>query len=170
MVMAFSLKIGDAFIREEQLRSMVSGLARKLDQDNLEGALYFTVDGREILGEQEWDVIDSLLAYIINDIEAAIGGKEFTTYFPDQPLELKIKTVHDKVTISVNNKKAVVDREDFFRVLYSLCKRFFDLMMAVYPSGWYAPYETRLKKLLLQHPWLAESASGSPNKPNKVDS
>ncbi len=150
--MRFALNVGNSFVPEEELKSQANQIVTSLDRRNLDGALYVTCNGIEVIGESEHDLIDQLLCYIVNDIDAIFRGEEFKTYFPDQPLPLTINTKRDNIFITVGHKRAMAPRRVFLRELYHLCRRFFELMLILFPSGWDESYLKALKALPPRYP------------------
>jgi len=58
----------------------------------LEGALVLMINRQPIISELEWDILDQLWAYIVDGLEQLdqTQESEWSTYFPDQPIELRI--------------------------------------------------------------------------------
>jgi hypothetical protein len=150
--MRFSLKIGGAFLSEEAVHARARETRAPLDQGPLLGALHVTCKGVDVLGEAECDEIVDLFSYIVNGIDAIFRGEPFSTYFPDMPIQLTIVTRHDLVFISVGKRRAAAPRGEFLRELYDVCRRFFELMLVLFPSGWDEPYLKKVKALRDQYP------------------
>lgn len=69
------------------------------------------------LDERMVDLVDQLWAYLIAGCEELQRGRDFATYFPDQPLELRIRHVGGELLITTSvdaAKKAVVQADEFF--------------------------------------------------------
>lgn len=150
--MRFALTVRGRFTPEEDVRARMKEVRAALDREGLDGAVYMMCDGIELIGEHEHDFVDQLLAYIVDGLDDIVQGKPFVTGFPDQPLQLGIRTTREVITVTVDHKKAVAPRREFLRELYGLCRRFFDLMLVLYPSGWDEPYVKKLQELSQKHP------------------
>lgn len=61
------------------------------DPRHIDGAIELMVNGKAIISQEQWDLIDQLWIYIINGIESAINGKESIASFPDSPVKLSFK-------------------------------------------------------------------------------
>lgn len=154
VAMDFSFKAGEKFLREGDNRADVKAALRSSSKNGVEGAIYLTCDGIEIMGEQECDLVDHLFAYVADGLDAMLRGEEFTTFFPDQPLRLSISTKRDSIVVVVGQKRAVVPRDEFLRELYQLCRRFYELMLFLFPSGADEPYLKALKLMPSSYPLI----------------
>lgn len=61
------------------------------DQDYIEGALELTIGHKPMLTRELVDYIDQLWAYLIRGIRGIVAGNEFSTYYPDMPLEIILR-------------------------------------------------------------------------------
>lgn len=55
--------------------------AKRIDPDYIEGAILWSYDGRAILSEKHWDLVDQLWAYFIDGVEAVVKSETFEHYF-----------------------------------------------------------------------------------------
>jgi len=100
------------------------------DDDYIEGALVLCVDGEELIGLDCYDYIDELLSYIITGIDDLLDGKEFFTYFPDQPLGLKFSPKSAgyflfELTSSKEHKKKLIETKGFVDAMFHAMDIFF---------------------------------------------
>lgn len=57
----------------------------------VEGAIYLKVDEKEVLTLDLWDDVNWLWGYIVTGLEDLIEQSEWTTGFPDQPIDLTFR-------------------------------------------------------------------------------
>ncbi|WP_157738863.1 hypothetical protein [Labrenzia sp. VG12] len=72
------------------------------DPHYIDGAISLIIDGVELLGTELWDLVDQLWCYIANGLVEAAGGRTFSTYFPDQPLQISFTPLGDNVKIIID--------------------------------------------------------------------
>ena len=152
--MDFAFKTGNNFVREKAIRADVKAALRSSTKSGIEGALYLACDGIEIMGEQEWDFLDQLFAYLTDGLDTMLRGEDFATFFPDQPLRLSITTKRDVVVVIVGEKRAIVPCDEFLRELHHLCLRFYELMLFLFPSGADEPYLKALRQMPKRYPLI----------------
>ncbi|KIO57074.1 hypothetical protein B4143_0508 [Bacillus subtilis] len=94
-----------------------------------------------------WDLVDQLWAYFLNLIEEAIETGKSETYFPDQPLLLKMKSIsNDMLLFEIDQKqKVLLPKLDFFESLLKNAKSFFETMNFVLEEN--CDYEYELNKI-----------------------
>lgn len=139
------LKSGAEFVDVERFDGNIK------DSDYIDGALVLNVNGVELVNVKMWDLIDQLWVYLVDGLELVSRGKEFKTYFPDQPIELCVQPVSDSlVLVSVKIRslvnQALVSREEFISALASEAQRFFTAMGRLVPHE-QRFYETTLQKI-----------------------
>jgi hypothetical protein len=78
-----------------------------LDEDYIEGAIELTVNRKPILLREQVDYVDQLWAYLITGLEEISEGRDFSTYYPDMPVEIVLRPSNKLVTIRVDRKKSV---------------------------------------------------------------
>ena len=152
VAMDFSFKTQNRFLREKDIRADVKAALRSSSKNGIEGAIYWSCDGVEIMGEQECDLVDHLFAYVTDGLDAMLRGEEFATFFPDQPLRLSITTRRDSIVVIVGGKRAIVPCDEFLRELHRLCIRFYELMLFLFPSGADEPYLKALRLMPTRYP------------------
>lgn len=121
----------------------------------IEGAVVIDCDGAQVLDASMHDLVDQLWAYLIAGAEALQQGQDFTTFFPDQPLELSIRHVGPRLLIATNAevaREAVVETRAFLRELAVEGQAFFAWLDGVAGATGYAELRARAR-------WL-ESAVG----------
>lgn len=93
-------------------------LGRIPDINYIEGAIVLKINNCEIIGLEQWDLVDQLWAYLLDGIERIDSGREFKTFFPDQPLLLEIKKINQElVIITVGKVKTVVPYDEFKEII-----------------------------------------------------
>ncbi|GAK78498.1 hypothetical protein BSMD_003950 [Bacillus subtilis Miyagi-4] len=92
-------------------------------------------------------MVDQLWAYFLNLIEEAIETGKSETYFPDQPLLLKMKSIsNDMLLFEIDQKqKVLLPKLDFFESLLKNAKSFFETMNFVLEGN--CDYEYELNKI-----------------------
>lgn len=78
-----------------------------LDEDYIEGAIELTVNRKPILIREQVDYVDQLWAYLITGLEEISEGRDFSTCYPDMPVEITLRPTGKIVTIKVDRKKSV---------------------------------------------------------------
>ncbi|MCE7008678.1 hypothetical protein LWC34_38575 [Kibdelosporangium philippinense] len=61
------------------------------DSDYVEGAIELVIDGVEVIGQQQWDYVDQLWAYIADMVSDLREHDEVRTTFPDMPVEFALR-------------------------------------------------------------------------------
>ncbi|MGP3780147.1 hypothetical protein ACTWKC_01920 [Bacillus sp. 4A_MP3] len=94
-----------------------------------------------------WDLVDQLWAYFLNLIEETIETGESETYFPDQPLLLKMKSIsNDMLLFEIDEKqKVLLPKLDFFKTLLKNAKGFFETMISFLEEN--CDYDYELNKI-----------------------
>ena len=81
----------------------------------VEGAIVIKYYTQEIIGLEQWDLINHLWSYFI---DAMIGGKQETSFlFPDQPIKVKLRSEkrnRNGLLIIIGNKKYMVEKKTSF--------------------------------------------------------
>ncbi len=104
------------FLRLNELNE--SQLNEYLEEDNfyIEGAIYLSYYGTELIGFKYWDLIDQLCSYFIHSIYRLILDDEESDkfYFPDQPIEVNLKKEKEHLWIKIGNEKPLYLNKDVF--------------------------------------------------------
>lgn len=107
----------------------------RVDEDYLEGAILWSIDQTPILTRAEWDLVDQLWVYLIRGAKALLDDRYFESYFPDQPLKLRLKAINMHfVEFYAGDRRVVVDRAVFFESLCVGASEFFDEVRQKLPS------------------------------------
>jgi hypothetical protein len=116
------LKIENVFVPYEECSEIVS------DSDYVEGAIELTINGVELVNKSMWDYVDQLWAYIIQGVNSLTKGEKFSTYFPDQPIELVFNPLNDyNVEVIVHcggTKRVVISKRELIDALRVSGKNF----------------------------------------------
>lgn len=135
------------------LSDYATGVVR--DHHYLEGAILLDCHGVRILDERMVDLVDQLWAYLIAGCEELQRGRDFATYFPDQPLELTIRHVGGRgellITTSVDAaKKAVVQQDEFFAGVSTQGRAYLSWLERNAPGG--SEYRSLVERAARLHP------------------
>lgn len=99
----------DYFIKLDEMTE--KDLLSILNQDSfyIEGGICLNYQNKNILGYQEWDLLDQLWSYFLAAfVEIIILKKnESQFHFPDQPLEVMIKDLGYMICIKIGTKEWV---------------------------------------------------------------
>ena len=138
----------DSFFRIDGVFVLASELARPVPDENyIEGAIEITVEGRRVLSCDHWDYIDQLWSYLLDGITAISEGRSFSTFLPDQPVQVCFEPQDaEQVQIRVQDNGVIiasVDRELFLLSMLDACREFFLHLPKV------APGKTKLSKQAL---------------------
>lgn len=100
------------------------------DRLYMEGAILIKVFDEEILGFDEWDLVDQLWVYFIDAMDELLAGEKETEFlFPDQPIPVKFRIIEkgnwDTLLMTVGEKKCSVDKKEMFLELLSAADIFF---------------------------------------------
>ena len=129
------IKIGDDFINFFDFNGHID------DPDYIDGAMELSINGKKLIDESMWDYIDALWSYLSEGLSVVYDGEEFKTNFPDQPLEVKFKPIHNNHNILVSVKcssseaKIVVDKKAFLSAMSNHAKKFFEHLEIIEPNS-----------------------------------
>ena len=100
----------------------------------IEGAITIRSDEEYILDFRHWDLVDQLWVYLLHAAyEMLTQKKEVKFYFPDQPIEFKMKMVSDyAILLSVKGEKHVVNSKEFVEALLEGGQHFFAILYERY--------------------------------------
>lgn len=100
------------------------------DFDYIEGAITICADEEYILDFRHWDLVDQLWVYLLHAVyEMLTQRKEVKFYFPDQPIEFKVKMLSDyAILLSVKDEKHIVNRKEFMEALLEGGQHFFSIL------------------------------------------
>ncbi len=103
----------------------------RLPRFYVEGAVVLTVDGRILLDEGQWDLIDQLWCYLVEGIELLARGEDFETFFPDDPawIRFRIDPGGAMATVSVKTngvREARAPRDEWLAAFGEAAAHFFE--------------------------------------------
>lgn len=146
------LKRGKAFVDPEEFSGQIE------DTSYIEGAIELSIDHRPLLSREEWDYVDELWAYLLQGLFQIHAGEDFSTYLPDQPIQVSFhpeaegQRVRVQVQYEGKNVEARADLSSFVHVMAREARRFFERMQLLVPF-----YEHELDELLRLDSMLSES-------------
>ena len=139
------LKEGNAFVPVESFTGTLP------DADYVDGSIELRIGDTTLLTRETWDLVDQLWDYLIQIADKALGGQEASTYFPDQPLAVKLRpTWHGRgIEVEVEQQRASVARDELVRALQQAGATFFERMIDLLPANeaWYRHALARLRAL-----------------------
>ena len=98
----------------------------------VEGAIVIKYYTQEIMGLEQWDLINYLWSYFIDAIDELIEGKRETSFwFPDQPLNVILrneKNNRNGLLIIIGKKTYMVEKKEFFLEILSAADVFWELL------------------------------------------
>jgi hypothetical protein len=105
----------------------------------VEGAIELVVDGIEVIGQAEWDLVDQLWAYIADMLKQLREKNEVRTGFPDAARDLVIRrTSPGRVLVaceSSNPRQAPAVEADLVRALAEAGIAFFEKVSKLLPEN-----------------------------------
>lgn len=136
--------IEDYFIQIKNAPEILK-LEDLLDFDYLNGAITLKYFEQSLLDVTLWDLVDQLWAYILNVIENLLKSGEGETYFPDQPVKLRLKSISgDKVLYELEAKdhfKVALPKNELIDTLLDGADEFFKSMEAYFKGKCNYQYE-----------------------------
>ncbi|MEW4060597.1 hypothetical protein Q0N99_15090 [Bacillus siamensis] len=138
--------VDDYFVPLSNIEGL-KNIKPQLDSYYLSGAIILKYGEQDLLDVTMWDLVDQLWAYFLNLIEEAIETGKSETYFPDQPLLLKMKSIsNDMLLFEIDQKqKVLLPKLDFFESLLKNARSFFETMISVLEEN--CDYEYELNKI-----------------------
>lgn len=137
-------KLGEDFIPVSEFGGNIH------DPDYVEGGIELSIKRVPLITLKMWDYIDQLWAYIVDGLEEVKQGNHFSTFFPDQPIEMIFTPQDDgslKIIVDCDTEVVMnVDRKTFLHVLGSEAQQFFNKMSALLPEK-KSMYEKTLKRI-----------------------
>lgn len=118
------------------------------DLDYIEGAIRLSVDGREIIGTEEWDYVDQLWCYIAEMVTKIQSSGYAETYFPDQPIKLSFRTAGSRVLVTAKIGEEIrtgnASFMDFLEAVKAAGMTFFRKISELAPANSYAEAQREL--------------------------
>jgi hypothetical protein len=128
------LKFGPRFVPLDQVNDRVK------DPDYVEGALVVTMSGVNLLTLETWDYVDQLWEYLIDAVASLRGTPEASFFFPDQPIEVKLRLVWGGRGIELEilrRSNSVRSSTEAVTLIESMCaagEEFFRKMIQISPT------------------------------------
>ncbi|MEJ5106555.1 hypothetical protein [Chryseobacterium sp. MYb328] len=94
----------------------------------IEGAVYITNFGKELIGFKYWDLLDQLCSYFIHSIdEITRNNKESEKfYFPDQPVDVTVTKEKEMIGIKIGNEDIFyLNKNIFIKEFLNACKNLY---------------------------------------------
>jgi hypothetical protein len=140
----------ESYIRSGECFVPVSEHAgRAPDESYIEGAVELVINGVPLLGTAEHDYVDQLWTYLADGLIEIAAGRPFSTFLPDQPVEVSIVPSGPRVTVTVTVGKprsASADRRAFLDTMAQAARIFFGRMCEIAPGN-RRSYEETLAQL-----------------------
>lgn len=131
-------------------KNEMTKIIKNIDNNYIEGAIFISYDGKEIMDFRLWDLVDQLWSYIVNTIKMAILNGEAMTFFPDQPVKIIIKDLKKSILfkVQVQNEISshVLPREEFLKEILTAGEFFFKEMIN-YNNELYKIYKFQLDEI-----------------------
>lgn len=67
----------------------------------LDGGIKFTYNNKSLIDETYWDDLPTLWAYLLNVMEDYYSNGRGKTYFPTQPIEVRLESINNKLILLV---------------------------------------------------------------------
>jgi hypothetical protein len=121
------------------------------DPDYVDGAIHLTIDGREIVGLDEWDYVDQLWCYLADMAVQFRATGHADTYFPDQPIKLSFDGDDTTTLVTYEAadevKRARVSTTELFNAIKTSGLSFFEKMSELVPATSYTEARRQLSSL-----------------------
>lgn len=118
----------DYFVQINNTREVLN-LENSLNFDYLNGAITLEYYEQTLLDVTLWDLVDQLWAYILNVIESLLNTGEGETYFPDQPVKLRLKSISGDLVLyeieATDHIKVAVPKNELITTLLEGADGFF---------------------------------------------
>jgi hypothetical protein len=130
----------ESFIRIDKRLIPIEQVKQSLnDSDYIEGAIRMTIAGKELLSLDMWDCVDQLWAYLITGAEHAKHQREYSTYFPDQPIRISLRPLEPgtRLLVRVEAKETVeanVETSLFIASVADASEQFFGHLTRLLPQ------------------------------------
>ncbi|EJC1154368.1 hypothetical protein MYA08_002842 [Cronobacter sakazakii] len=108
------------------------------DVDYIDGAVELSINGVCLIDKSMYDYIDQLWSYLAEGLSKINKGETFETYFPDQPIAVKIIADKNNILISVHchsEVKVYVNKNIFLLKIAEHARAFFEHLKTIDPSS-----------------------------------
>lgn len=100
-----------------------------IDNQYISGMIEIIYYGEQIIGENEWDLVDQLWLYFINAFIQLKKQEYVEFYFPDQPLKVKMTDINGEYLIfEVGKNKKCFPKKIFIQEMIDEAKKFFSIL------------------------------------------
>ena len=127
------LKVEDALVPVDEFVGPLP------DDNYIEGAIELSVGYKPILTREMVDYVDQLWAYLIRGLGEVVAGREFSTFYPDMPLEVVLRPQGGRVTIMVDpsqgGAEASVTLDELCRAMATAGTLFFERLRPLVPGN-----------------------------------
>lgn len=129
------LKVGTRFVPIDHVFDRVT------DPDYVEGSLAVTVGGVKLLTLETWDYVDQLWEYLIDAVASLRSGIEASFFFPDQPIEVRLRRVQGGRVIEMevlrrsHSIRSSAEAETFVSSMCVAGETFFRKLIQISPTG-----------------------------------
>lgn len=127
------LKVDDALVPVDEFVGPLP------DDNYIEGAIELSVGYKPILTREMVDYVDQLWAYLTRGLGEVVAGREFSTFYPDMPLEVVLRPQGDRVTIMVDpsqgGAEASVALDELCRAMATAGTLFFERLRPFVPGN-----------------------------------
>lgn len=105
------------------------------DRGYIKGAIFWSIGNTTILTEANWDIVDLLWSFLLDGILKLTESESFETYFPSQPLLLRLSRAGEyAVKITIGDFTTVVEKPVMVQSLISGGRHFFNSMLKIAPD------------------------------------
>lgn len=111
------------------------------DPDYIEGAICLTIEHKPILRRELVDYVDQLWAYLVDGLGEMVAGREFSTGYPDMPIDIVLLPQGGIVNIAVRSKSHKWDAD--------ACAVITELVDTLAPAG--TLFFERMRRLVPSH-------------------
>lgn len=112
--------IGSVNIESGKSFTLLGEFDREIDDPrHIDGAIELIIDGKYLISQEQWDLVDLLWIYIVEGIKSIIDGNDYSSSFPDSSVEFSFKKTEfqDKIEMTVDDESIVYDREELINTL-----------------------------------------------------
>lgn len=97
----------------------------------LEGVIIIKSNHQVLIDFDYWDDITTLWHYYLNVLEDCLSTGEGECYFPDQPIEIKMIDLQDKISFQVGEVTKIFNKDMFIQQLLSGAKKYYEFTEGV---------------------------------------
>lgn len=127
------IKVGDRLVPIEDFVGPIR------DEDYIEGAIELSVDRRPVLGREMVDYVDQLWAYVAKGLGEVVAGREFSTYYPDMPVQIIFRPQGHDMAVIVDprhwNRVASMPVDEFIAAMTYAGTAFFNRLRQYAPNN-----------------------------------